>query len=273
VVTPVGAWQAIAATVVGPSHRRAGRGGEDAVGSHAADGVQAIAVADGHGSPRCYRAARGAELAVAAALEVLGQQPWDDGPPAVARQAAGIGAALVNAWRGRVTADLASRPLGSLPDDVEPLDGSTYTPYGTTVVAAAASREALLIVHLGDGASLVVSSPGGPRRPVPRDPAIAADATTSLALDDAEDYVHVVATDLRDDPTELVVLASDGYSNAFTDDAAFDQVGTDLLRWLGGPDPAIVARDLPSWLDQSAQVTGDDASLALLYRPIPIAAR
>jgi hypothetical protein len=69
---------------------------------------------------------------------------------------------------------------------------------------------------------------------------------------------------------DLIVLATDGYANAFADDAAFAQVASDLRRWLVMRDPAWMAGELPGWLEQSAGITGDDASLGLLYRwPLP----
>lgn len=249
------------ATVVGPKHSVAGRGGQDASGSRAVEGGHVIAVADGHGSERCYRADRGADLAVRVALDALADPGVDS-----------LAAALVEAWRAAVSADVAQHPFGTLADDPGADEPEPFTAYGTTLLAAAARADGLTVVHLGDGETLVagVGAEGAPRRALAPDPLLAADMTTSLALDDAADHVRVVRFEPSDTSVDLVVLATDGYANAFADDAAFAQVGSDLLRWLGARDPAWVEGELPSWLEHSAGITGDDASLALLYRwPLP----
>lgn len=262
------AWHAATATVVGPKHRDAGRGGQDASGSRAVEGGQVIAVADGHGSERCYRADRGADLAVRVALDVL------SGPAGGAARASdgSVATGLVEAWRAAVGADVDTHPFGTLDVDPGADEPEPFTAYGTTLLAAVARADGLLVVHLGDGETLVAGAgiSGAPRRALAPDPLLAADMTTSLALDDAPDHVRVVRFDPSDASVDLVVLATDGYANAFTDDAAFAQVGSDLLRWLGMRDPAWIAGELPSWLEHSAGITGDDASLGLLYRwPLP----
>lgn len=256
-------WQGVTASVVGPKHRVAGRDGQDASGSRTTEGGHVIAVADGHGSERCYRADRGADLAVRCALEVMASSPADP---------AAIPQALVAAWRAAVTADVGTQPFGTLADDPGAVELEPFTAYGTTLIAAVARAEGLLVVHLGDGETLVagLGADGAPRRALAPDPLLAADMTTSLALDDAADHVRVGRFDPADTSVDLLVLATDGYANAFADDAAFAQVGSDLLRWLRMRDPAWVGGELPSWLEHSAGITGDDASLGLLYRwPLP----
>jgi serine/threonine protein phosphatase PrpC len=233
-------------------------------------GGHVMAVADGHGSERCFRSARGAELAVASALAVLGR--YLDLSHAGARPTDRVPLArdLVDSWRAAVQRDLEESPIGSLPSDAQMDGDDEFMPYGTTMLAAAASDDIVVVAQLGDGESLLASTAQGPIRPPLRDPELAADTTTSLALPDAEDRIRIAFVHLSERPVDLVLLASDGYSNAFADDAAFGQVATDLLAWLSQRDPQWVAQELPVWLAQSAAVSGDDASLGLLYRwPVP----
>jgi hypothetical protein len=262
VVTVAPAWHALTATVVGPKHRSVGRGGQDAAGSRSVEGGHVIAVADGHGSERCYRADRGADLAVQTALEVLSR-------PNVHADA--VPAAIVNAWRAAVSTDVGAHPFGTLAADPDSEEAEPYTAYGTTLLAAVARVDAVLLVQLGDGEMLVAGAGAdGARRALPPDPLLAADMTTSLALDDAADHMRVSRLDRARESIDLLVLATDGYANAFADDAAFAQVASDLRRWLVMRDPAWMAGELPGWLEQSAGITGDDASLGLLYRwPLP----
>jgi serine/threonine protein phosphatase PrpC len=262
-------WHAATATVTGPKHRDAGRDGQDASAMRPMAGGHVIAIADGHGSERCYRADRGARLAVTSALAVL-LRAAQSGATSLHAAVEMIPGELVGAWRDEVMADRDRHPIGAFDHDLPEDDDDSFTAYGTTLLAAMARGDELLIVHLGDGESLLASTDGTPRRPFIRDPLLAADMTTSLALPDAERHVRTRAFDCSVERIDLVVLATDGYANAFADDAAFDQVGPDLLRGLGARDPGWVAGELPAWLEHSAGVSGDDASLGLLYRwPLP----
>lgn len=66
-------WDVIKATATGASHTRAGLPNQDAIQSweDRGRGVLALAVADGHGSRKCFRSDIGAQLAVREALESI----------------------------------------------------------------------------------------------------------------------------------------------------------------------------------------------------------
>jgi hypothetical protein len=65
----------------------------------------------------------------------------------------------------------------------------------------------------------------------------------------------------------LVLLATDGYANCFTDDEGFFQVGADLLDYLREGGPAFVEEKLGPWLRESSHDgSGDDITVGLAVR-------
>jgi hypothetical protein len=64
-----------------------------------------------------------------------------------------------------------------------------------------------------------------------------------------------------------VLLSTDGYANAFREDAGFLQVGADLLDLVRQEGLGAVAGGLDSWLAEATeQGSGDDVTVGLLCR-------
>jgi hypothetical protein len=71
---------------------------------------------------------------------------------------------------------------------------------------------------------------------------------------------------------ETVVLASDGYGNSFAGADWWQAVGRDVQTQLRTRGLASVAASLPDWAEDSAEVGGDDVTIAILNRhalPVP----
>ncbi len=69
-------WQAIGKSVIGASHLHSGLPNQDAIAAselNSAVSTLVMAVADGHGSERCFRSDRGSRFAVEIAIEVVGR--------------------------------------------------------------------------------------------------------------------------------------------------------------------------------------------------------
>ena len=113
------AWRVIGSSVRGASHVRAGLENQDAIGWIPREGIGArvvVSVADGHGSPKSFRSATGARLAVEVsqglAAELLTapegrvELSWvkdrleQDAPRRIVRE-----------WRARVEEELARSPF------------------------------------------------------------------------------------------------------------------------------------------------------------------
>lgn len=89
VVAAMRDWRTIKASVRGAAHYRAGLPNQDAVrvARFNDDLPLFVALADGHGSAKCFRSQRGARLAVIVAQQICGQLFKLDGPSQIKRWA------------------------------------------------------------------------------------------------------------------------------------------------------------------------------------------
>lgn len=267
---PAHRWAAFGASVRGPAHEREGRPNQDAVACLVGDsgGWAIAAVADGHGHLLAVRADVGSRLAVAAAVNEALRLRDDEDPERFSAQA--LGEALTHTWRESVLADLASKPLSDSElersGNAETLETHPESAFGTTVVVTLAVGDRVLACQVGDGDIVVVDSGGGVAHPVPPDMRLIGTKTTSLASPSALDDLRIARLDLARTNVEAVVVATDGYVNSFSADDGFAAAARDLWKLLGDIGPEAVQAELEGWLaSTSAEGTGDDASLVLLY--------
>ena len=225
----------------------------------------AVARADGHGSARCFPAATGARLAVEIALDAaqtLCASPHSrpDGRP--------------RGRRGGPLPALAERNPGAPPGP--PLRrGGAAAPGPRRGTAAQSALEAhpswptgppdhrlarqsyLLYLQLGDGDILDVSPRGPSAAPAGgRAPLRGADHLPLRPPGLADFRIAFRTLSPSSDPA-LVLLSTDGYANAFREDAGFLRVGTDLLdlvrqEGLG----AVAAGSTPGWRRPPSRAAG-----------------
>lgn len=277
-------WHVLGASVRGATHARAGLPNQDALAwlpIIETGWPLVLSLADGHGSPRSFRSADGARLAAEVALRELSaflgsQEEYPD--LAQLRQLGDdlLPQAIVSQWGAAVAEALAQHPLQEA--ELERLEAeagvgarqtveaSPLLAYGTTVLAAAVTPFALLYLQLGDGDVLVVSPTGEVSRPLPRDTRLLANETTSLCMPDAWKEIRTAIAPLTETAPALILLATDGYANSFRDEAAFLQVGPDLLDLLRSDGWEAVQASLPIWLTETSEAgSGDDITVGLLW--------
>ena len=103
-------------------------------------------------------------------------------------------------------------------------------------------------------------------RPLPRDESLIANETTSLCRDDAERRFRVRLQVFEAEPPTLILICTEGYSNAFESPAGFEQVGGDMLRVLREQGVAAVAQGFAEELDHVSRVgSGDDVTVAVVF--------
>lgn len=276
---PAEGWQVMGASIRGASHIRSGLENQDAWGVWRANDPQraiAAVVCDGHGSPRCIRSARGAALGVEAVRTVLGTVSGAAGGelPSAAALADGLAAQVVDTWRSLVSHDLLAHPIR--PDEFDRLTAARREQalvevmlnpalaYGATLLMCLVTDEHVLCAQLGDGDILLVCDDGRCRRALAADPNLLANQTTSLCSEEAARQVRVALLP-RSARLHLVLLSTDGVSNAFRSDADFFRLGEDLLQDLAARPAAELADDLPGWLEEFSQMgSGDDATICLM---------
>jgi len=251
-------WHAGGASVIGASHIRRGAPNEDAVSVapiQGGDNRFMIAVADGHGGEAYFRSEIGAAFAVKALSQAL-DWCFDE-----LEQAQNLVQDTVKIWRQLVFAHMAENPLE------RPAQGPQLSPYGSTLVAVAASENQLVALQVGDGDLLLGYQDGSLRRPLLDDAGMVGEQTYSLCLDDAVEHFRTQTWQRRaGEPwPDFALVATDGVSKSFVDDAAFATVVADYRRLVSTE--AELHRTLsalPGWLrDVSDKGSGDDASLCL----------
>ena len=230
-----------------------------------------VAVADGHGSRDSFRSDVGARFAAGIAAEQAFRLVANADLAAADLETAApdLAESVVRAWTDRVLDHLSATPVGDdeLLDSPRGRDGHEDDPlraYGSTLLLAVLTERAALALQLGDGDIIAIDAEGRTLSPIPVDPSLVANETTSLCLPHAERFVRWAVFDLEASPTVLFVLASDGYGNSFADASWRHDVSTDLARLIAARGLDWVQQELAGWLAESAEVGGDDVTVALV---------
>lgn len=241
-------WTVVAASVTGSKHTDGAN--QDAYGfvpdSGSGERVR-VAVADGHGASAYERSAKGAQLAVRAALFEDLDSAHDASPEGIMR-------GCVLRWRDSVEADLEESP-----------HSMGREAYGTTLIVVSADQDTVACAQIGDGRVLVVDRTGDVSSPLPEDPRLVGNVTTSLAganpMSDAR-FSRIPA-----DGVHVALVCSDGYENSFAGEEAFFQAATDFADIVDTHGLGVVRAELRGWLTETmAGGSGDDTTVALVVR-------
>jgi len=277
-------WRVFGESVRGASHSRLSAPNQDAIEWRPREGVGppvVLAVSDGHGGAKYTRSQTGSELAVATAVEALWElvTPPSEATLSWIRSFAEVELPrdLIRAWEEAVAHELQETPL----TDVElaevarregaaareSLESNEALAFGSTLIAVAVSETFIVYAQLGDGDILVVDGEGRVERPMPGDPRLFANQTTSLSGREAEKDFRIVFQALAGSPPTLILAATDGYANSFRSDADFLRVGSDLTAMIEREGVEGVQNALPDWLaEASVSGSGDDITVGVLSR-------
>ncbi len=272
-----GRWCALGESTRGASHIASGLQNQDAISFVSLPKGTGIiaAIADGHGGAKYIRSDVGAKLAVSVATEQL-QQLLTLPPKRLlgfhpAELEEFLAPRIVRSWIQRVSDHIAAEPF-SLNQVSSAPNGTSdaVVAYGSTLIAAAVTESVALVLQLGDGDVLWVTPSGEVTRPLPRDPRLLGNETSSLCSPDAAQSMRVrlksLAADVADRPN-FIMLSTDGYANCFKDDVAFTQTASDYAEFLKQRNGTVTVRqNIGGWLRQASDdFSRDDITLALLY--------
>lgn len=272
-------WDVMGASVRGATHIRTKQPNQDAVAWYAPvhrEDCLILAVSDGHGAPRYLRSHKGAKLAVKLAVELLQEFAAEENAAeelsTLPDQIDGrLTRTLVRTWQSAVRHDLAAHPFTEAEqiiwNEQRKKDDDPVRAYGATLVAALITPQYLLLLQLGDGDILIVDSAGRVGRPpMPPDPRLIANQTTSLCGPTAWQDMRAYFQAFTARPPALVMLATDGYSNSFASDDGFTAAASDILEAIRSQGPHKTRIQLPAWLRATSKAgSGDDISVALAY--------
>jgi len=199
-----------AACSPGTSHIKTGKQCQDVSLCFESDEkILVIAVADGHGSQEYFRSRRGACIAVTEAVKRIYnflKTNIDCGeginPQISYNVLKKIEKSIIDGWREEVAEDLRQ----------DPVDGGTVAIYGTTLLAAAVTKNYWFALQIGDGKCVVINEDNSVTQPVPWDDRCFLNRTTSLCDENAPElFRHYFSETLP----LAVFLGSDGIDDSF----------------------------------------------------------
>ncbi len=283
-------WRVVGESCRGASHIKGNLPNQDALSfwlPESGQGPPAIlAIADGHGSPQHFRSASGAKLAVQAATSLLlafAKMHGSQSDAATLRAAvAELPQRVVENWTASVSAHLAANPFHeeefarlSDPQDADARAEVTQNPlvaYGATLLVVLVTEYYAVFLQIGDGDILWVDDAGKTIRPVPTDPRLIANQTTSLCQPEAwKDFRWHVEAPLHHPPA-LVLVSTDGYANSFRSDEDFLLIGHDFLKMARTGGLSKVSSQLPGILREASEKgSGDDVTFGIMCRQDQVA--
>lgn len=273
-------WDVMGASVRGATHMRTKQPNQDAIAwytpAHREDSL-ILAISDGHGAPRYLRSHKGSKIAVKLAIEILQEFAADENAAEelalLPDHADGqLPRSLVRSWQSAVRLDLAAHPFTATEqllwaEQRRNGDEDPMRAYGATLLAALITPTYLLLLQLGDGDILIVDAAGRVMRPpLPHDPRLIANQTTSLCGPTAWQDMRAYFQAFTARPPALIMLATDGYSNSFADEKGFSAAATDILDTIRTQGSHKTRIQLPGWLRATSKAgSGDDISVGLAY--------
>ena len=235
----------LASSFPGPKYVKKGWTCQDSSSCLSYGRVQAVAVADGHGSPDCFRSEHGARIAVEAAFRQVKrycrEEAFDTDQPALLSRVGidNLKFDILRDWEQSVREhwdrylDIHSCPGEDeirfqavsekyrqryLSDDPAVVDKYLYTAYGTTLLLAVSIGTQILLLQIGDGTCVLLQRDGTFSVPLPPDRDNYLNVTVSLCDEDAmHHYRYAVIPCDPASQTEpaAVFLSTDGVDDCF----------------------------------------------------------
>jgi len=258
----------------GATHRASRTPNQDAhawreVGQPANPAVVA-AVADGHGHPRHFRADRGARLAVeqacdcAARLTIQDRSLHPTEVGAFGRET--LVPSILEGWRHAVAADQQENAFNAEEEAIRArANDDPIIAYGSTLIVALLGQRWVLVAQIGDGDVVGIRTDGAVEAPVPTDPLLDGQHTTSLCQDSALDSFRIAVIDRFEPRLVALLMATDGFGNAQVAEPWAPAVGSDVASMLKTHGSRWVGRRLPGWTARcaSSDGSGDDTTVIL----------
>lgn len=263
------------ASVQGASHIRNGRECQDSLKKVIKDsGAVILSVADGHGSDSCPYSKTGSFAAVNVFCKIMGdyldtyadQQEMlftflkREGDTKIAQE-------IDAEWKRRILR-LHARCKREMPlDENRNKDkGAVYKLYGSTLLGLVMTEDFLFAFQLGDGDIVKVSENGVY-------PVIEADkilGTETHSLSKSESWKKAITRIRRREENEqlpaMYMLSSDGFSNSYKNDEAFQKTCMDYYALLKEHGVKAVSARLKTWLQETSEMgSGDDITALFAY--------
>jgi len=258
-------WSAVGSVVTGASHIRNDQECQDAVYFRNEKNHVIACVADGHGSKSCPYSAEGAKAAAELTYTILKALL----PNIKVEKDIRLPKMLEVEWKSlvrelhtRLKREPEAEPL-TLDEVGATVDTFPYILYGTTLLAVAVTQEFIFALQIGDGNILLIDENG--TTPILAVAENIGEDTESLCLKDAWTHIRTHMIPFKNDSPAMLLLATDGYANSFSDSSGFYKAGTDFFQLWQEEGLPYIGKSLPGWLRKSSDKgSGDDIAMAIL---------
>lgn len=287
-------WFCFGESVKGATHKRKGLPNQDDIDFYppssetkATSLPLVLAVADGHGSSKCFRSDIGSRLAVQAAITVIREEILTDcnlqelfRPERLkyfqeleVESKKRLPQRIVQEWKKEVEKHWQENPLKSAESAYkqQKTNENFYLAYGSTLLSVIVTQYFILYLQLGDGDIFCIDAEGEPYRPLLEDEKLIANETTSLCTKDAwgefRSCLKFYPEGNSEEMPVLILLATDGYGNSFPSDRDFLNIAREYRQMIHEAGIERVKQELPEFLNQtSSEGSGDDITLGILGR-------
>jgi len=230
-----------------------------------------VAVADGHGSKKCFRSNVGSEFAVEVLINNFRQHfssnKFDNLQAGFSGTKDNLAKTIHRQWMEKVRNHLANNPFSPEEEliDVKVLNNQVIS-YGTTLLGALIAKNYIIYLQLGDGDILVVNDKEV-TRPIPKDENLIANETYSLCDKEADSLFRFYYQPVIGQLPDLILLSTDGYSNSFPNDNEFQKTALDYNNLYKEEGMSFIRKNISGWLkDTTVHGSGDDLTAILVFK-------
>lgn len=259
-------WRAQLRGTVGARHTHEGKECQDfgawQYAEGAIDNALVIAVADGHGAKIHFNSKRGAELAVASAidrlLDVMKMRIQGESLSFIKRYVSEIlPEKIVKTWRDFIAIEKGT--------DSSFLTSEILVPYGSTLLAGLLTDEFICYVQLGDGVIVESFEKGVYHFPFGQG-IFSDEKTDSMCLPTAARDMKVYFQLIEEESPEFVLFTTDGFPNSYETENDF-LLTVEAMRELCQSQLSNKEAQLDEWMQEiTAKGSGDDITVGLLFR-------
>ena len=264
--------------IKGATHERNGKPLQDSKKIiEISDRISILAVADGHGSEKGARSARGSMIAVNAFCDVMSRylvsygQNKDgienlvsflnrEGDTRFAQD-------VCEEWQSRVKQSFYKNKVDGIVTDEGKIDWKeVYSLYGTTILGMLITDTFVFSFQIGDGDIVLVNDES--ISPLVEPEKFLGTETHSLSKTDA--WRHAVASIRRKDAEKdlpyLYMMSTDGFANSYASDDEFKRSCSEYYMMIGLHGFDAVKENLPKWLKETSELgCGDDVTVVMAY--------
>ena len=271
-------WTNCYESIIGKSHIKAKIKNQDSVLSKViSENIMISAIADGHGSKKCFRSDLGSKFAVESAIDVIesikNELIINDNQLNTKALGKFYTKKIICLWNEKIQDHINKNPIDfkTITDidksAIESIKKNTTIIYGSTLLIVILIHDYIICYQLGDGDIMLISKAKKVSKPIKKDKRHIGNETSSLCITNAENEFRIRMFRDLNQYLEMIILSTDGYSNSFSSDKDFLKVGYDLIDMQKNDGIEIIEENLKDWIeDTSFNGSGDDTSVSIITR-------